>query len=288
MVLYAVFGLNWWAILDICAVFGPFFSLIFIHISICCLGVVFLCFYVFHFPSHFPFGFVFHIRVHVTPQQEETAEAEDGASKRGLVGNKDNYAKISAILKRLHALCVTGDGKGRVSVCARGGLVRTAVCHVTACNRRHHTRPISQLPGSLNTALSTYLHFSGSTTNHEQNQRLLRNLKAHTQVMELLHVPHEAGDDAMQDVLQVVAIPGLGGQFRVLSRLHKRIFIEASGQCSPPFSLLPRRLGTQAAHRLLQALCLNNPYNQRMLYAHLDFFLEDLSRCVLFVTNGIC
>jgi hypothetical protein len=48
----------------------------------------------------------------VTFQQEEAAEAEDGASKRGLVGNKDNYAKISAILKRLHALCVTDDGKG--------------------------------------------------------------------------------------------------------------------------------------------------------------------------------
>lgn len=43
----------------------------------------------------------------------------------------------------------------------------------------------------------------GGKTNHEQNQRLLRNLKAHTQVMELLHVPHEAGDEAMQDVLKV-------------------------------------------------------------------------------------
>lgn len=42
--------------------------------------------------------------------QEDGGQAEEVSGKGGQKGQKDNYAKISTILKRLQSLCVTDKG----------------------------------------------------------------------------------------------------------------------------------------------------------------------------------
>lgn len=56
------------------------------------------------------------------------------------------------------------------------------------------------------------------TVNNEHNQRLLRNLKMHMHVLELLRVPHEVGDEKMLEVLSVCVRDGEGLPHASLAR----------------------------------------------------------------------